>query len=135
MREGKTDPPIYARQRRRRISNRVSLAGIPALHSRVGPLIAFHVLPNVLSPLLVLATLWIPGAILTEASLSFLGLGVMPPTPTWGNMLNEARGAPLEYLFTQTLSPGFCIFVTVLAINLVGDGLRDALDPKLKNPD
>ena len=71
-------------------------------------------------------------AILTEAALSFLGFGVMPPVPTWGNMLNDARNSPLEYLFVQALSPGFCIFITVLAVNFIGDGLRDALDPRLK---
>jgi peptide/nickel transport system permease protein len=91
-----------------------------------------HLVPNSLAPIIVAATLGFGGVIISESALSFLGFGVMPPTPTWGNMLNEARGAPLEYLFTQTLSPGFCIFVTVLAINFLGDGLRDALDPRLK---
>ena len=56
----------------------------------------------------------------------------MPPVPTWGNMLNEVRNSPLEYLFVQALSPGFCIFITVLCVNFLGDGLRDALDPRLK---
>jgi peptide/nickel transport system permease protein len=91
-----------------------------------------HLVPNSLAPIIVSATLGFGGTIISESALSFLGFGVMPPVPTWGNMLNEARGAPLEYLFTQTLSPGFCIFITVLAINFLGDGLRDALDPRLK---
>jgi peptide/nickel transport system permease protein len=91
-----------------------------------------HLVPNSLAPIIVAATLGFGGVIITESALSFLGFGVMPPTPTWGNMLQEARNSPLEYLFTQTLSPGFCIFVTVLAINFLGDGLRDALDPRLK---
>ncbi len=91
-----------------------------------------HLVPNSLAPIIVAATLGFGATIISESTLSFLGFGVMPPTPTWGNMLNEARGAPLEYLFTQTLSPGFCIFLTVLAINFLGDGLRDALDPRLK---
>ncbi len=91
-----------------------------------------HLVPNSLAPIIVAATLGFGGVIITESALSFLGFGVMPPIPTWGNMLQEARNAPLEYLFTQTLSPGFCIFVTVLAINFLGDGLRDALDPRLK---
>ena len=78
------------------------------------------------------ATLGFGGVIISESALSFLGFGVMPPTPTWGNMLNDARGAPLEHLFTQTLSPGLFIFLTVLAVNFLGDGLRDALDPRLK---
>ena len=71
--------------------------------------------------------------IISESALSFLGFGVMPPVPTWGNMLNEARNSPLEFLFTQALSPGFCIFLTVLSINFLGDGLRDALDPRLRD--
>jgi len=103
-----------------------------ALGAGEGRIIFQHLVPNSLAPIIVAATLGFGGVIITESALSFLGFGVMPPTPTWGNMLNEARGAPLEYLFTQTLSPGFCIFITVLAINFLGDGLRDALDPRLK---
>ncbi len=91
-----------------------------------------HLVPNSLAPIIVAATLGFGGVIISESALSFLGFGIMPPTPTWGNMLNEARGAPLEYLFTQALSPGFCIFLTVLSVNFIGDGLRDALDPRLK---
>jgi peptide/nickel transport system permease protein len=91
-----------------------------------------HLVPNSLAPIIVATTLGFGAVIISESALSFLGFGVMPPVPTWGNMLNDARGAPLEYLFTQTLSPGFAIFVTVLAINFLGDGLRDALDPRLK---
>ena len=91
-----------------------------------------HLIPNSLAPIIVWATLGFGGVIITESALSFLGFGVMPPTATWGNMLNDARGSPLEYLFTQALSPGLCIFITVLAVNFLGDGLRDALDPRLK---
>lgn len=91
-----------------------------------------HLIPNSLAPIIVAATLGFGGIIITESALSFLGFGIMPPVPTWGNMLNEARSSPLEYLFTQALSPGFCIFVTVLSVNFIGDGLRDALDPRLK---
>jgi len=91
-----------------------------------------HLLPNSLAPIIVAATLGFGGVIIAESALSFLGFGVMPPVPTWGNMLNEARNSPLEYLFTQALSPGFAIFLTVLSVNFVGDGLRDALDPRLK---
>ncbi|MDO8970776.1 MAG: ABC transporter permease, partial [Saprospiraceae bacterium] len=90
-----------------------------------------HLVPNSLAPIIVAATLGFGGVIIAESALSFLGFGVMPPVPTWGNMLNEARSAPLEFLFTQALSPGFCIFLTVLSINFMGDGLRDALDPRL----
>ena len=90
-----------------------------------------HILPNAISPLLVSATLGVASAILSEAGLSFLGLGVPPPAPSWGNMLNRAR--PLHILATMPwmwLPPGIAIFVIVLSINFVGDGLRDAFDPR-----
>ncbi len=103
-----------------------------ALGGGNGTIIFRHLVPNSLAPIIVAATLGFGGTLIAESALSFLGFGVMPPVPTWGNMLNEARGSPLEYLFTQTLAPGFCIFITVLAINFLGDGLRDALDPRLK---
>ena len=103
-----------------------------ALGSSESRIIFQHLVPNSLAPIIVAATLGFGGVIISESALSFLGFGVMPPVPTWGNMLNEARNSPLEYLFTQALSPGFCIFITVLAVNFVGDGLRDALDPRLK---
>jgi len=108
------------------------IAASRALGASERRLIFQHLVPNSLAPIIVAATLGFGNVIISESALSFLGFGVMPPVPTWGNMLNDARGAPLEYLFTQTLSPGFCIFVTVLAINFLGDGLRDALDPRLK---
>ncbi len=95
-------------------------------------IIVSHLVPNSMAPIIVAATLGFGAVIISESALSFLGFGVMPPVPTWGNMLNEARNSPLEYLFTQALSPGFCIFLTVLSINFLGDGLRDALDPRLK---
>ena len=103
-----------------------------ALGGSQSRIIFAHLIPNSLAPIIVAATLGFGAVIISESALSFLGFGVMPPTPTWGNMLNDARGAPLDYLFTQTLSPGLFIFVTVLAINFLGDGLRDALDPRLK---
>ena len=89
-----------------------------------------QILPNILGPILVIATLGIAGAILMEASLSFLGLGTQPPTPSWGGMLANAR----EQLFTTpwiSIFPGLAIFVTVLGLNLLGDGLRDLLDPHM----
>jgi peptide/nickel transport system permease protein len=98
-------------------------------HARI---ILRHLVPNSLAPIIVSATLGFGTVIIAESALSFLGFGIMPPVPTWGNMLNEARNSPLQYLFTQALSPGLCIFFTVLAINFIGDGLRDALDPRLK---
>ena len=91
-----------------------------------------HILPHVLAPLLVAATFGVASAILTEAGLSFLGLGVLPPTPSWGNMLNGAQSIYiLERFWWIWLPPGLAILATVLAINFVGDGLRDAFDPRM----
>ena len=90
-----------------------------------------QILPNIVGPILVIATLGVAGAILLEASLSFLGLGVQPPTPSWGGMLSAAR----EQLFSApwiSVYPGMAIFITVLGLNLLGDGLRDILDPHTK---
>ena len=89
-------------------------------------IIAKHLLPNALGPVLVAATLGVGSAILTESVLSYLGLGVQPPTPSWGNILNEGRVA-LGVAWWLTVSPGVCILVTVLALNLLGEGVRDAL--------
>lgn len=90
-----------------------------------------HILPNIMGELVVLASLWVASAIRIEASLSFIGLGVEPPTPTWGNMIREGTSnlaaAPWLSVF-----PGIAILVAVLAFNLLGDGLRDALDPRLQ---
>jgi peptide/nickel transport system permease protein len=90
-----------------------------------------HILPNVLAPVIVLATLGIGGAILVGAALSFLGLGAKPPTPEWGAMLSSGRNF-LQQAWWITFFPGLAIMITVLSINLLGDGLRDALDPRLK---
>ncbi|MHC1604291.1 MAG: nickel transporter permease [Candidatus Syntropharchaeales archaeon] len=94
-------------------------------------LLTRHVLPNTLSPLIVMATLGVGYIILTAAGLSFLGLGVQPPTPEWGAMLNDGRlfmrSAPHIMIF-----PGLAIMITVLAFNFLGDGLRDVMDPRLK---
>lgn len=87
-------------------------------------IIITHLLPNAMGPVLVSATLGVGGAILTESVLSYLGLGVQPPTPSWGNILNEGRIA-LGVAWWLTLSPGLCILVTVLAFNLLGEGLRE----------
>jgi peptide/nickel transport system permease protein len=89
-----------------------------------------HMLPNALAPIIVAATFGIAGAILVEAGLSFLGLGVQPPTASWGNMLNDAQSLPiLESMPWLWLPPGLMIALAVLSINFIGDGLRDALDP------
>jgi peptide/nickel transport system permease protein len=94
-------------------------------------IMAFHILPNAFGPILVQATLNVAGAIIAEASLSYLGLGTQPPTPSWGAMVSDGQGylsqAPWIVFF-----PGLFIFLAVMAINLFGDGIRDMLDPKLK---
>ena len=92
-----------------------------------------HLIPNVIPTIIVSATLGIGGAILTESALSYLGLGVNPPIPSWGNMIQAANNFyNLQFRPWLWIPPGVCIFVTVMSINLLGDGLRDALDPKLK---
>jgi peptide/nickel transport system permease protein len=88
-----------------------------------------HILPNIVPPLLVQATLAVASAIIAEASLSFLGLGQQPPSPSWGSMLNTAQRF-MEQAPWMAIFPGLSIFVVVLAFNLLGDGLRDALDPR-----
>jgi peptide/nickel transport system permease protein len=93
-------------------------------------IIVRHILPNALSPVLVAATLGVAGAILTESALSFLGIGVQPPTPSWGNILTAGKDY-IEFAWWLSLFPGLAILITVLAYNLLGEGLRDALDPRL----
>jgi ABC-type dipeptide/oligopeptide/nickel transport system permease subunit len=90
-----------------------------------------HILPNCAGPIIVVATLGIASAILAEASLSFLGLGVQPPTPSWGSMLAQGRDF-IHQAWWMTTFPGAAIFVAILGLNLLGDGLRDALDPRLR---
>ena len=90
-----------------------------------------HVLPNVAAPVIVLITLGIPGAIIAGAALSFLGLGVRPPTPDWGEMLSNGRSFMTTAWWLSTF-PGLAIMIMVMAINQFGDGLRDALDPRLR---
>lgn len=92
-----------------------------------------HILPNALTPVLVSATLGIAGAILVESSLSFLGLGVQPPDPSWGNMLMEGKDT-LEIAPWLSIYPGLAILITVLGYNLLGESLRDQLDPRLRQP-
>ncbi len=92
-------------------------------------IIFLHILPNAISPVIVTATLGVAGAILTESALSFLGIGVQPPVPSWGNMLTSGKDY-LEFAWWLSLFPGLAILITVIAYNLVGEGLRDALDPR-----
>lgn len=91
-----------------------------------------HILPNAFAPVIVQTTMGVGGDITTAAALSFLGLGVRPPTPEWGAMLSSAKDF-IRYYPHMILFPGLCIAIVVLALNLFGDGLRDALDPRLKN--
>lgn len=93
-------------------------------------LIFRHILPNALSPVFVAATFGVAGAILVESGLSFLGLGVQPPEPSWGNILTSGKDN-IEVAWWLSLYPGLAILITVLSYNLVGEGLRDALDPRL----
>ena len=90
-----------------------------------------HILPNCLAPIIVQATLGVAFAILTAAGLSFIGLGIEPPTPEWGAMLSNAREYVRDYSY-MTLFPGLAIAITIFSLNVLGDGLRDALDPKLR---
>lgn len=94
-------------------------------------LVVVHIIPNLLSEVVVVASLWMATAIRTEASLSFIGLGVKPPTPTWGGMIREGFENILDAPWLA-VAPGLAILVTVLGLNLVGDGLRDAIDPKVR---
>lgn len=96
-----------------------------------GNIILKHVVPNTLSPFLVQMTLALSSAILTESTLSFLGLGIQPPNPSWGSMLNEARSY-MEIAPWTVVFPAIFIIITILSFNILGDSLRDVLDPKLK---
>ncbi len=96
-----------------------------------GRIIFRHILPNAMAPVYVSATLSVGGAILVESALSFLGLGVQIPTPSWGNILTAGKNY-IDYAWWLTLFPGLAILVTVLSFNLIGEGLREVLDPKLR---
>lgn len=96
-----------------------------------GGMLFRHIIPNALTPVIVGATLGVGNAIITESSLSFLGLGVTPPTPSWGNMLQDAQST-MSSAPWLTVFPGLAILVSVLCVNFLGDGLRDGLDPRLR---
>ena len=101
---------------------------INAGHARI---IRKHIIPNAISPLIVMITMSLGGSVLAGAGLSFIGLGVQPPIPEWGALISDARSFLRAYPHLA-LYPGICVMITVLAFNLLGDGLRDALDPRLK---
>ena len=105
----------------------MALRALGASHARI---IVLHMLPNAMAPVLVSAVFGIAGAILTESSLSFLGFGVPPPTPSWGDILSQSRDY-IEFAWWLTVFPGCAIFLSITAYNLVGEGLRDAMDPRL----
>lgn len=126
--------PIFARLARASVLSVKEQEYIEAARSvgaRHGRIIIRHILPNILAPIIVQVTLSLSTAILTEAALSFLGLGTQPPTPSWGNMLSEGRRY-VELAPWLAVFPGLAIMLAVLGFNLLGDGLRDVLDPRLQ---
>jgi peptide/nickel transport system permease protein len=126
--------PTYARVTRGMVlktKEEVFVESATAIGCRPGRIIMRHILPNILGPIVVVATLGVGGAIISGAALSFLGLGALPPTPEWGLILSEGRNY-LRVAWWITTFPGLAIMVTVLSINLLGDGLRDALDPHMR---
>ena len=127
--------PSFARMMRSAVLSTRELDYVDAaraLGAKDRRIILSHVLPNSLSPIIVLTTLSMAGAILSAAGLSFLGMGAQPPTPEWGSMIANSRPFIRVSHWAVTV-PGLAIFTTVMCLNLVGDGLRDALDPRLKN--
>lgn len=106
----------------------LAVRSLGASHFRI---IWRHIIPNAMAPVLVAATLGVAGAILTESALSFLGIGVQPPTASWGNILTAGKES-IEVAWWLSFYPGIAILVTVLGYNLLGEGIRDAIDPRLK---
>lgn len=112
------------------IRNQPYVEAAVALGTRTHKILCVHILPNLFAPLMVQATFIVASAIITEAVLSFLGVGIPPQTPSWGNIMADGRNF-LSIAFHIILFPGIFLAMTVLAVNMVGDGLRDMLDPKL----
>jgi ABC-type dipeptide/oligopeptide/nickel transport system permease subunit len=126
--------PVYTRLVRGstlQAKEQVYVEAVRAQGARSARILIRHILPNVVAPIIVISTLQIASAILTESALSFLGLGAPPPTPEWGAILTNAKDdlATLPYM---ALFPGAALVITVLGFNLLGDGLRDVLDPRMK---
>ena len=131
---GLTTIPSYAHVVRASVmtvKNTEYIEAARCLGASVPRIILRHIIPNALAPIIVQASLGVAGAIITTASLSFIGLGVQPPTPEWGSMLSKGRQYIRNYWHLVTF-PGVFIMTTVISLNLLGDGLRDALDPRLK---
>ena len=112
------------------LKERDFIMAVKALGASDIRIIFLHILPNTIAPILVSATLGVAGAVLTESALSFLGIGVQPPTPSWGNILTAGKDN-IEIAWWLSLFPGLAILITVLGFNLIGEGIRDAMDPKL----
>jgi len=127
--------PAFARIARAAVLSQREREYVQACHSLgfSGPRILFrHILPSIIPEVMVMASLWMATAVRTEASLAFIGLGIAPPTPTWGAMVREGFDKILSS-FHLALFPSLAILALVLAFNLIGDGLRDAIDPRLKD--
>ncbi|MBN1317430.1 MAG: ABC transporter permease [Anaerolineales bacterium] len=127
--------PLFARVCRGSVigeRNKTYIEAARMVGARDFRILRAHILPNVLAPLIVQATLCMSYAILAEAALSYLGLGAQPPTPSWGYMLNKGRDL-LNHSAWLSIWPGLSIMIVVFSFNVLGDGLRDALDPRLKN--
>jgi ABC-type dipeptide/oligopeptide/nickel transport system permease subunit len=125
--------PAFARVLRGAVLETIALPFIEAAHALGAGhtrMVRKHVLPNIIAPMIVLVTIYLAVAILSEAALSFLGLGTQLPEASWGNMLNEARGYVYQSVW-MSIFPGAAIMLVVLGFNLLGDGLRDVLDPRL----
>lgn len=128
--------PVYTRLTRSQVlqlRGREYIEAARALGASDARIIFRHLLPNLLNPLIVQASLSVAAAILAEAGLSFLGLGVQPPTPTWGSDINQARAYLTNGFWWMSFAPGVAIFLTVFSFNLLGDGIRDFLDPRLRD--
>ena len=126
--------PIFARVARGPVLAVKEMEYVTAVRSigaRAERIVLRHILPNIMAPIIVQVSLGLSWAILTEAALSFLGLGTQPPEPSWGNMLNESRKL-MEMAPWMAIFPGAAIMLAVLGFNLLGDGLRDVLDPRLR---
>jgi peptide/nickel transport system permease protein len=131
---GIANVPGFARVARGQVhivKNEEYIQSIRALGSSDSRLLFKHILPNCISPIIVYATLNVAGAIISEASLSFLGLGIQPPTASWGNILRAGKDTLSTAPYIASFS-GIAIIITVLGFNLFGDGIRDVLDPKMK---
>ncbi len=127
--------PIFARVTRGPVLSTKAIEFVEAaraIGARHPRILLRHILPNVTAPIIVQTSLALSWAMLTEAALSFLGLGTIPPDPSWGSMLSDSREL-MELAPWMAISPGLAIMLGVLGFNLLGDGLRDALDPRLRN--